>query len=75
MLLHRKNDSRDARSRSLEAIGRDPAAMFAGSRSMRNRKLGAARMRSSPRWMPASKLAVGPAVLVEPEQRLRRRCR
>ena len=30
-----------------------PGAMFAGSRSMRNRKLGAARIRSRPRWMPA----------------------
>ena len=38
-----------------EAIRRRRRRRPAGSRSMRNRKLGAARIRSSPRWMPASK--------------------
>ena len=54
MLLQRKNDRRDAISRSLIRYTA-PAATFAGSRSIRNMNCGLARMRSSPIWMPRSK--------------------
>ena len=47
MLLQRKNDSRDASSRSLIAIRACPARTPAGSRSTRNTNFGLARMRCS----------------------------
>ena len=58
------------RSISLTPIRRAPGCAVAGSRSMRNRKLGDARMRRSPRWMPASNAAFGATGAVEREQRL-----
>ena len=55
MLLHRKNDSRDASSRSLRPDRSRPPRAPAGSRSMRNRNSGSTSMRSSADWMPPSK--------------------
>src|SRR5258708_33413339 len=72
MLLHRKNDNRDATSRSLrgtregglvspERQGREgglvsPERQGREGGCTRSRKSGSTRMRSSPNWIPASKL-------------------
>ncbi len=53
IVLHRKNDSREARSRSLTRYG-VLGATFAGSSSMRNRNDGLTSMRSIARCMPVS---------------------
>ena len=67
MLLHRKNDKRDASSRSLMRYI-VPGAAFAGSGSVRNRNFGSVRISRSAFSIPASKLAFIPALLIEAEQ-------
>ena len=64
MLLHRKNDSREASSMSEMRYGVSGATP-SGSRSTRNRKYGLTRMRCSASSMPASKPPVS-----RPDQRI-----
>ena len=74
MLLHRKNDSRDASSRSLmryAVFGATPA----GSRSTRNRNSRLTRMALRAASMPASKSAFAPGLAIERQQALRGRRR
>ena len=54
MLLHRKNDSRDASSRSLSAMT-EPGAAPGGVRSNRNTNSGSDRIAWTPSLTPASK--------------------
>jgi hypothetical protein len=54
MLLHRKNERRDASCTSLRR-NVAPEAVFAGGSTTRNRNAGLMRMRSSARWTPVSK--------------------
>ena len=74
MLLHRKNDSRDASSRSLSGYT-VPGAALAGSRSTRNTNFGLASMRCSASWMPRSKFPSRRPVAIERHQPLRCRRR
>ena len=69
MLLHKKNDNREASSTS-ETRYTAPGAAPAGSASMRNRKSGLTSTRSSAERIPSSKVPAARRALVEAEQRL-----
>ena len=69
MLLQRKNDSRDASSKSSDAIGGARRQRSAGSRSKRNTKPGSASSRRSPISMPRSKSPALAPLVVEGHQR------
>ena len=69
MVLHRKNDRRDASSTSLRRWAR-PLSAVDGSRSMRNRKSGDTSIASTAAWMPLSKSPPVAAALVERVERL-----
>ena len=78
MLLHRKNDSREASSRSLMGYARSNASFgsvrlrrtVSGSRSMRNRNAGLVSIARNAISMPVLEAPLGATLLVEAEQRL-----